>query len=93
MNERFHISCRNFNYKLKLDKHFKKLLEYLIFNKSKSFEKLSLIKKEVILENFLNETFNKDEERLYFCSLIFSRNNRFEKYFRFKFLIRYFTKK
>ena len=90
--ERFHISCRNLNYKIKLDKYFKNLLEYLIFNKSKGFEKLSLSKKGAILENFLNETFIKDEERLYFCSLIFSRKNKFEKYFRFKFLIRYLLK-
>ena len=92
LNERFHISCKNFNHKVKLDKYFKNLIEYLIFNKSKNFEKFSLNKKGVILENFLNKTFNKDEEKLYFCSLIFSRNNKFEKYFRFKFLIRYLLK-
>lgn len=92
LNERFQISYRNIDNKLKIDNFFKSLLEYLIFNKSKSFEKLSSNKKEAILDNFLKKTLNKNEDRLYFCSLIFSRKNKFEKIFRFKFLIRYLLK-
>lgn len=92
LKESFCISYRNINHILKIDKYFKQLIEYLIFNKSKSFERLSLNKKEVVFENFLNATFDKDKDRLYFCSLIFSRENKFEKSFRFKFLIRYLLK-
>ena len=92
LQERLEISCRNISHITKIDNYTKSLIKFIIFNECKIFEKISVKKKVEIFENFLTKTFRSDIDRLYFCSLIFSRKNKFKRSFKLNFLIKYLRK-
>lgn len=92
LKERLEIAFRNFSQISKINKDTKLLIKFIIYNYSQKFDKIKLEKKKKIFENFLDKNFNRNLDRLYFCSLIFSRKNKFAIAFKLNFLMKYLVR-
>ena len=67
-------------------------IKLVIFSKNYNFEKLKILRKRKIINDFLRETFSNDRLRFYFCTLIFSRKINIEKKLKLHFLMKYLLK-
>lgn len=92
LNERFYVSLNNLNKKIKINSDILSLIKFIIFGKNQKFLRLNIFDKMSVIDEFLNKTFKNNLMKLYFCSLIFSRANDFEKGLRLKILIKYIMK-
>ena len=87
--ERYLIAQTNIKKKIKISSNIKLLIKFIIFKKDKRFQNFSSVKQIEIIIFFLNKIFIKNNEKLYFCSLIFSQPNNFRKEIIFKVLLKY----
>ena len=90
--ENLKISLENLRKKNKNTKDYMSFIKLIIFSENRKFEKLNILQKKKIINDFLKKTFINDKLRFYFCSLIFSRKINLEKKLKFHFLINYLFK-
>ncbi len=90
--ENFEISLENIKKKNKNIRNYMSFIKLVIFSKNYNFEKLKILRKRKIINDFLRETFSNDRLRFYFCTLIFSRKINIEKKLKLHFLMKYLLK-
>ena len=92
LTENLRISLENLKKRNKDTRDYISFIKLVIFSENKNFEKLKILQKKKIINNFLKNTFINDKLRFYFCTLIFSRKINLEKKLKLNYLLNFLLK-